>query len=84
MAPHGEKDYIFLALTDERSIKSPLKLYPTLQKASDLERTQFEIVGRRIGLHSPMREYDLCLEGMLNVGVLLISWLRNDFWRPAW
>jgi hypothetical protein len=61
-----EKGYIFLDLTDGRSIKSPLTLYPTLQNASYLERTEFEIVGRGIGLHWSMLDYDLCLEGIVN------------------
>jgi hypothetical protein len=59
-------DSIVLVLTDGRKIESPLGLYPTLKNASKRSRMYYKIVGRGIGLHWPILDYDLSLEGMLS------------------
>jgi hypothetical protein len=49
--------------TDGRSLTVPLKLYPTLLRASADDRAIFEIYGRSI--HWPRLDVDLGVEGLL-------------------
>jgi hypothetical protein len=54
---------IVLLLSDGSNFKSPLSLYPTLQKASD--RQQFKIAEQGRGVHWSGLNFSLSLEGML-------------------
>jgi Protein of unknown function (DUF2442) len=56
---------IEVSTTGGQSFVSPMRLYPTLQKASRADRNRLEIIGRGIGLSWPSLDLDLSLEGML-------------------
>ncbi|MGO9584715.1 MAG: DUF2442 domain-containing protein [Limisphaerales bacterium] len=48
---------------DGRALVTPLSHYPTLRRASDEDRTVFEVYGRSI--HWPRLDVDLGVEGLL-------------------
>jgi len=53
-------------LEDGRSVTTPLEWYPRLAFATSEERQTYEITGRGRGLHWPMLDEDLSVEGMLS------------------
>ena len=60
-----EPDYICLALSDGREIKTPLEFYPSLKKASAKHRRNFRIIGLGTGIHWPDLDEDLSVEGIV-------------------
>jgi len=58
-----DENRLTVEFTDGRSLTAPLKLYPTLQRASADDRAVFEVYGRSI--HWPRLDVDLGVEGLL-------------------
>lgn len=58
-----DESRLTVEFTDGRLLAAPLKLYPTLQRASDEDRAVFEVYGRSI--HWPRLDVDLGIEGLL-------------------
>jgi hypothetical protein len=56
---------LVVSLSDGRSITVPLSWYPRLQEASSSERGQFELIGAGVGIHWPLLDEDLSVEGLL-------------------
>jgi hypothetical protein len=54
-----------VALGDGRKINVPLMWYPRLAKAKPAARRNWEISGAGIGIHWPMIDEDLSIEGIL-------------------
>jgi hypothetical protein len=54
---------LVVTLMDGRKIVTPLDWYPRLQRASALERGQYEIMP--MGIHWPAIDEDLSIAGML-------------------
>lgn len=59
------EDELVVRLKDGRRIASPLWWYPRLLHASPEERARWEIAGRGRGIHWPLIDEDLSIEGML-------------------
>jgi hypothetical protein len=57
------KATLIVSLSDGREISTPLSWYPRLSKASEKERSQWEI--SPLGLHWPQLDEDIGLAGML-------------------
>jgi hypothetical protein len=53
-------------LEDGRSVTTPVEWYPRLAFATSEERPHFEITGRGRGLHWPLLDKDLSVNGMLS------------------
>jgi uncharacterized protein DUF2442 len=54
---------LVVTLMDGRRIATPLAWYPSLMKASPLQRTKYEIMA--MGIHWPDLDEDLGIAGML-------------------
>jgi hypothetical protein len=54
---------LVVTLVDGRKIATPLDWYPRLQRASALQREQYEIMP--MGIHWPAIDEDLSIAGML-------------------
>ena len=57
---------LIVVLTDGREISVPLKLYPTLSKATARQRNTWELIGLGIGFRWPDLDLDLSVIGLLN------------------
>jgi len=60
------EDELTVHLEDGRSVTTPLEWYPRLAFATAEERQRFDITGRGRGLHWPMLDEDLSVDGMLS------------------
>jgi hypothetical protein len=54
-----------VSLMDGRRISTPLAWYPRLSGATRAQLEQWEIIGDGTGLHWPLFDEDLSVEGML-------------------
>jgi hypothetical protein len=66
LRPHSVEftaDDLVVTLADGRKITTPLDWYPRLQRASTMERANFEIMP--MGIHWPAIDEDLGIAGML-------------------
>ncbi len=52
-------------LTDERVITVPLKWYPRLFNATATQRRTWEVIGAGRGIHWPLVDEDLSIDGLL-------------------
>jgi hypothetical protein len=57
--------HVFVELSDERIIGSPLHWFPRLSNASAAQRENFEISKSGYGIHWPDLDEDLSAEGFL-------------------
>lgn len=64
-AVHFTRDALVVDLMDGRTISVPLTWYPKLLKASQKQRSQWEICGGGYGIHWPEIDEDLSTEGLL-------------------
>ena len=51
--------------SDSRSIELPLELFTTLKSASALEREQWRLIGKGLGVHWELLDEDISLENLL-------------------
>lgn len=58
-------DQLCVKLSDGRVLSFPLSWYPRLRNASSTERSTYELLGGGIGVHWPLIDEDLSLEGFL-------------------
>lgn len=58
-------DSITVSLSDGRAISAPLPWYPRLLHASAAERDRWELAGGGRGIHWPMLDEDLSVDGLL-------------------
>jgi len=58
-----DENCLTVEFTDGRTLVTPLRHYPTLQRATGEDRAVFEIFGRSI--HWPRLDVDLGIEGLL-------------------
>ena len=59
------RDALVVDLTDGRTISVPLAWYPKLLKATQKQRSNWEICGGGYGIHWPEIDEDLSTEGLL-------------------
>lgn len=58
-------DALTVKLTDERVISAPLTWYPTLLQATAKQLRAWKTCGAGTGIHWPMLDYHLSIEGLL-------------------
>jgi hypothetical protein len=58
-------DSLVVGLKDGRSISVPLEWYPRLAKATDSQRSRWQLCGGGYGIHWPELDEDLSTEGLL-------------------
>ena len=56
---------LIVELRDGRTISVPVKWYPRLAHGSPRERQQWELIGPGIGIHWPVLDEDISIEGLL-------------------
>jgi hypothetical protein len=57
---------LIVELRDGRTISVPVAWYPRLAHGSLQERQQWELIGPGIGIHWPVLDEDISVEGLLN------------------
>jgi len=62
-------DRLQVALRDGRTISAPLAWFPRLAQASASERAAWEPCAAGLGIHWPLIDEDLSVEGLLRSGV---------------
>jgi len=62
-----EEDDFTVALADGRQIKVPYEWFPRLANASQKERETYEFIGNGIGMHWPLIDEDISVEGLLRL-----------------
>ena len=58
-------DAMTVRLDDGRSITVPIDLFPRLLAGTPQERYQHEMIGGGIGIHWPLLDEDISVEGLL-------------------
>lgn len=56
---------LFVALSDGRTVGTPIRWYPRLAQASAAQRQNWRLIAEGEGVHWPDVDEDLSLEGML-------------------
>jgi len=64
-AVYFTRDSLVVDLIDRRTISVPLSWYPKLLKATQKQRSNWEICGGGYGIHWPEIDEDLSTEGLL-------------------
>ncbi len=64
-AVRATHDRLIVELDDDRTLSIPLWWYPRLLRATDAERAQWQLIGGGEGIHWPLIDEDLSVEGML-------------------
>ncbi|MDQ1351979.1 MAG: hypothetical protein QG657_2285 [Acidobacteriota bacterium] len=59
------EDDFTVALADGRQIVVPYEWFPRLANASKKERETFEFIGNGLGIHWPLIDEDISVEGLL-------------------
>ncbi len=59
------QDTLSVELIDGRSLSVPLAWYPRLAHATPAERDNWQLIGGGEGIHWPLIEEDLSIEGLL-------------------
>ena len=59
------EEVISVDLLDGRTITAPITWFPTLSKASQAQRDNWEILGDGEGIHWPELDEDLSVSGLL-------------------
>lgn len=62
---HVDQDQLHVRLQDGRTISAPLDWFPLLAAASAGERAAWRIIGAGEGIHWPMIDEDISVEGLL-------------------
>jgi hypothetical protein len=58
-------EHLTVELADGRTVQLPLSLFPTLADAKSQARAKWELCGADTGIHWPLLDYDLSVEGLL-------------------
>jgi len=59
------QDELTVALEDGRTVVVPLVWYPRLLHGSKRERARWRLIGRGIGIHWPLLDEDISVDGLL-------------------
>jgi hypothetical protein len=60
-----DDDTLFVGLNDGRTVGTPIRWYPRLQRATAAQRQNWRLIADGDGVHWPDVDEDLSLEGML-------------------
>lgn len=58
-------DQLAVELVDGRTVSAPVQWYPRLAHGSPVERQNWQIIGRGIGIHWPDLDEDIAVEDLL-------------------
>jgi len=58
-------DRLIVELRDGRTVSAPLTWYPRLAAATPPERREWHLIGNGAGIHWPLVDEDLSIEGLL-------------------
>lgn len=58
-------DSVSVSFSDGRSVAVPLSFFPCLRVASSIERGQWQLIGRGLGVHWELLDEDLSVENIL-------------------
>jgi hypothetical protein len=58
-------DSLIVDLSDGRTISVPLEWFPRLIHATPAERSNWRLIGRRVGIHWESIDEDISVEGLL-------------------
>ena len=59
------KDSLCVALADGRELVVPLEWFPALRDATDVQRQDWRLIGRGIGIHWESIDEDISVESLL-------------------
>ena len=59
------EDFLIVGLKDGRRISVPIEWYPRLARATEAERSRWQVCGGGYGIHWPDIDEDLNTEGLL-------------------
>lgn len=59
------EDSLIVDLVDGRTVSVPLAWYPRLAHGKANERAEWELIGRGEGIHWPLLDEDISVEGLL-------------------
>ncbi len=62
---HCTDDELVVVLADGRGISVPLAWFPRLLRATEVQRSNFEMLGDGYGIHWPDIDEDISVEGLL-------------------
>ncbi|MEW6264826.1 MAG: DUF2442 domain-containing protein [Thermodesulfobacteriota bacterium] len=62
---HATEDTLTVDLSDGRTIAVPLGWYPRLEQASSVERANWRLIGKGLGIHWEDINEDISVEGLL-------------------
>lgn len=79
---HVGKDVLKVDLSDGRSLAVPLAWYPTLLHAGERERRAWKPCGAGTGIHWPLLDYHLSVQGLLD-GLPEAPGVRKSVLQPA-
>jgi hypothetical protein len=60
-----DKDKLNVRLLDGREISVPLEWFPRLRDATNVQRKNWRLIGRGIGIHWPDIDEDISVESLL-------------------
>ena len=60
-----DDDMLHIQLTDGREISVPLEWFPTLRDATEVQRTNWRLIGRGVGIHWVDLDEDISVAGLL-------------------
>ena len=60
-----EVDRLIVAFRDGREIHTPLRLYPSLLRATPAQRSAWQMLGRGKAFHWPELDLDLSVDGLV-------------------
>jgi hypothetical protein len=60
-------DSIRVVLADGREIQAPLEWFPRLRDATDVQRNNWQFIGRGIGIHWEEIDEDISVKSLLSI-----------------
>jgi len=61
-----DDDMMRVQLTDGREISVPLEWFPSLRSATEVQKNNWRLIGRGVGIHWEDIDEDLSVEGLLS------------------
>ncbi|HID88013.1 MAG TPA: DUF2442 domain-containing protein [Anaerolineae bacterium] len=58
-------EMLHIQLTDGREISVPLEWFPTLRDATEVQRNNWRLIGRGVGIHWEDLDEDISVAGLL-------------------
>jgi hypothetical protein len=61
------RDALRVVLADGREVSAPIEWFPRLRNATDIQRKDWRLIGRGIGIHWEEIDEDISVESLLAV-----------------